>query len=68
MARTLDWRDLVYYQTKQSGGRYNDHIYFGHLEEAFTACIRFIRAEHPTASLNYRGSDMGGERYEVEEV
>lgn len=72
MAKTLvlDWRDLVYHETKKDNLRYGgtgDYIYKGHLEEAFTACIRFIREHHPTATLNHLGSDMGGEIYEVTE-
>lgn len=68
MARMLDWRDLIYYQSRQSGAVGLDYVYVGHLEEAFTACIQFIRTNHPEATLNYLGSNWGGEIYEVEEV
>ncbi len=67
MAKTLDWREFVYYQNEKSGGHYGDYVYMGHLEEAFTACIQFIREHHPDATLNYLGSNMGGEIYEVGE-
>lgn len=66
VAVKLDWRELIYYKSRNSGGR-NSYGYLLHLEEAFTACLEFIREHHPNATLNHLGSDLGGEIYRVEE-
>jgi hypothetical protein len=40
--------------------------YRENLEEAFSACISFIHAFAPSASLEYVRSDMGGPIYRIE--
>ena len=39
--------------------------YHAHLEEAFTACLMLIRRQHPEATLEWVGSDMGGPLWRV---
>lgn len=73
MALKLDWRQLITFKAKQhheASGTSPDAryaFYQEHLEEALSACIGFIRQNHPDATLNYKGSDLGGPIYRVEE-
>lgn len=73
MALKLDWRELIRYKARQhhtASGTSPEaaHAYYTeHLEEAFSACIGFIRQNHPDATLNYKKADLGGPIYRVEE-
>lgn len=56
----LGMRETVRYVASRSSCPYMEH-----LEESFSACIRFIKAHHPDADLVHVGSDMGGPIWEV---
>lgn len=70
MALKIDWRRLVSYQVRVTQNKLRSvdpYIYESHMEEAFSACVGFIRQHHPDATLNFNGSDLGGYLYEVRE-
>lgn len=56
----MSFRDAIWEEAQKGRESYKSHI-----DEALTACIKFIQKVEPEAEIVFEGYDLGGPRWKI---